>query len=176
MSLVAENMSDSCSMRWYAVHTKSRCEKKAEQAIMRRQIYCFLPRIKTWSRRRDRRQMIEVPAFPGYLFVRISLLSSAYHNLITAPGVVGLVRAGDRPIPILDSQIESLHLLVERKAKMRPSSYVTGDQVEVATGPFRGARGIVRRTRSGGRRLVICVEVLHQAVAVEIDDFAVKPT
>ena len=44
-----------------------------------------------------------------------------------------------------------------------------GDRVEVVRGPFVGARGLLARTAPGRHKLVIAVEFVNQAVAVEID-------
>ena len=175
MSGEVDRLFDPGVERWYAVHTRSRFEKKVEQAIRRRSFECFLPLRQVWSRRRDRRLKIEVPSFPGYLFVRATLMSSQYYDLITTPGLVGLVGAGGRPIPVSDEEILSLRLLAETKALVSPSGFVKGQKIEVVSGPFSGARGIVRRLRGGGKRLVVGVEVLRRAVAVELDDFAVEP-
>jgi transcriptional antiterminator NusG len=160
--------------RWFAVYTKSRFEQKVEQRLADRSFECFLPRVKVWSRRRDRRLKIDVPAFPGYLFVRTRLWADRFHELITVPGLVRLVSVSGRPVPVPDEDIDSIRLLMARQAEVRPHPFVTGDKVMVVSGPLTGARGIVRKIRAQRQRLIVGLELLHRAVSVELEDLAVE--
>ena len=58
---------------WYVLHTKSRHESVAFEGLEKKRLEVFLPKVKMRSRRRDRKVMIRVPLFPGYLFVRTDL-------------------------------------------------------------------------------------------------------
>jgi transcription antitermination factor NusG len=160
--------------RWFAVHTKSRFEHKVEQRLIDRAFECFLPRIKVWSRRRDRRLKIDVPAFPGYLFVRTRLLADRFYDLITVPGLVRLVSVTGRPAPVPDQDIDSVRLLLANQAELQPHPFVAGDKVVVVAGPLTGVRGIVQKIRSKRQRLIVGLELLHRAVSVELDDLAVE--
>ena len=51
----------------------------------------------------------------------------------------------------------------------RVSKFNVGDRVQVMRGPFVGARGQLVRVAAGRHKLVIAVEFVNQAVAVEID-------
>ena len=72
--------------RWYGVHAKPRCEKKAASACSDRQIRHYLPlrRSTPKPRKGQRRYSFDVPLLPGYLFAccdvaeRQALLSSGY--------------------------------------------------------------------------------------------------
>ncbi len=59
-------------MPWYAVHTRSRHESKVCDGLSLKSINAFLPKIEAWSRRKDRRKKIQLPMFPGYLFVQLA--------------------------------------------------------------------------------------------------------
>ncbi len=59
--------------RWYVLHTKSRHEAVVHDLLCRKSIDAFLPRIKVRSTRRDRKLMIHLPLFPGYVFVKTGL-------------------------------------------------------------------------------------------------------
>lgn len=160
--------------QWFAVYTKSRFEQKVEERLQDRAFDCFLPRVKVWSRRRDRRLKIDVPAFPGYLFVRTSLMSDRFYDLITVPGLVRLVSVNGRPVPVPDEDLTSIRLLMSRRVDLRPHPFVRGDKVEVVAGPLKGARGIIQKIRAKRQRLIVALDLLHRAVSVELEDLAVE--
>jgi len=58
---------------WYVLHTKSRFENVVNDGLGKKSIEVFLPKITVKSKRRDRKAMIRVPLFPGYLFVKTDL-------------------------------------------------------------------------------------------------------
>jgi transcription antitermination factor NusG len=58
---------------------------------------------------------------------------------------------------------------------MTPHPYLqAGRRVRVRSGPMTGLEGTLVR-RKDGLRLVVCVEILMRAVAVEIDEADVEP-
>ncbi|MCF8146871.1 MAG: hypothetical protein K9N21_23440, partial [Deltaproteobacteria bacterium] len=67
------------SLKWYALHTRSRFEQKVYEGLCGKSLEAFLPRIQVMSRRKDRRKKILVPLIPGYVFVRSILVPEEYH-------------------------------------------------------------------------------------------------
>src|ERR1700736_4232703 len=65
--------SDYLHPRWYAAYTAPRHEKRVTQEMEGQQISCFLPLYKSVRRWKDRRKQIELPLFPGYVFVHVAL-------------------------------------------------------------------------------------------------------
>ena len=57
---------------WYAVYTIVRHEKKVQASLCRRDIENFLPLRDFVSQWKDRKKRVQIPIFPGYLFVNIS--------------------------------------------------------------------------------------------------------
>src|SRR5882672_4363056 len=105
-------MRNNLDSHWYAVYTRSRHEKQVERMLRQMELETYLPLRMTWSRRLDRKQMIEVAALPGYLFVRCVLLPERRAAIKRAVGVVHLVENCGRPCAIPPEQIESLRLLL----------------------------------------------------------------
>ncbi len=64
---------DQLTPAWYAVHTRSRFENVVNDGLAKKSLDVFLPKVLVRSKRRDRKAMIRVPLFPGYLFVRTGL-------------------------------------------------------------------------------------------------------
>src|SRR5690348_14772274 len=91
---------------WYALYTNSRHEKKVADILSTREISSFVPLYKTVRRWADRRKEVELPLFPGYVFVQIALRSRL--QVLTVPGVVHFVTFDGKPTPVNDLEIETL--------------------------------------------------------------------
>jgi len=161
------------SEAWYAVWTRSRHEQAVLAQLEAKGIDAFLPTITKWSRWKDRRKRIDWPLFPGYGFVRILPADSL--AVLKCAGVVGLVSFEGRPAPIPDREIEGIRTLVSSELRYDPCPLIReGMSVEVVSGPLRGVVG--RLVRKGAHaRLVLAVDLIGQAVSVEIDAADVRP-
>jgi transcription antitermination factor NusG len=70
---------------------------------------------------------------------------------------------------IPEEEIQAVRRMVESSLMVEPHPFLRfGDQVRVKSGPLEGIEGILLRKKNSCR-LVISVEMLHQAVAVEVD-------
>ena len=157
---------------WFALQTRSRHEKIVRRELEIRNIEQFLPTVKRLSQWKDRKKEIEFPLFPGYCFARFSLDKRL--AVLQSPGVVNIVGAL-RPEPIPDLEIESLRRVLNNHTRYELYPYLKeGCLVEVTKGPMQGVKGVfVRHARH--HRLVLSINLIQQAVAVEIDASSVAP-
>ena len=65
---------EALTWHWYVLHTRSRFETVVHDGLHKKAHDVFLPKVRVRSKRRDRKVMIDVPLFPGYVFVRSNLL------------------------------------------------------------------------------------------------------
>ena len=159
---------------WYAIHTRSRHERKVHQELVSQSFDAYLPEYRTWSRRRDRRKQILKPLVPGYLFVCTALEPERRLAIIQTTSVVRIVGAGHRPVPVSDHEVESIKILLRAATDAGPHPMVqSGELVQVMEGPLRGVVGLVERTKR--RRIVVAVDLLGRAVAATLDTDAVVP-
>ena len=164
------------TLRWYAVYTRSRHEKQVDTMSQRQSLQTYLPLRRTWSRRRDRRVTVDLPALPGYLFVRCAPYGAVRAQVKKTPGVIRLVENAGRACVIPEAEIESLRVVLTRSLQAEAHPYFNlGDRVRVVRGPFVGAQGYLVRVAPSCHKLVIAVEFVNQAVAVEIDANDVDP-
>lgn len=155
---------------WYAVYTRSRHEKQVAEFLKRQGIESFVPLRRAWSTRRDRKVTMEVPALPGYLFVRAVLYAETRALIKRASGVVRLVESAGRPAEIPAEQIESLRIALANTFNAEGHPYLNvGDRVRVVRGPMVGAEGYLLRVAESRHRLVVSVDYVNQALSVEID-------
>jgi transcription antitermination factor NusG len=163
-------MTDLTQANWYAVYTRSRHEKQVDTILRRQALETYLPLRRAWSRRRDRRVTVELPALPGYLFVRCALYGEVRAQIKKTPGVIRLVENAGRACVIPEVQINSLQVMLTRSFEVEAHPYFNiGDRVQLVRGPFVGVQGYLVRIAAGRHKLVIAVEFVNQAVAVEVD-------
>ncbi len=157
---------------WYAIWTRSRHEQVVREQLARKGIEAFLPTITKWSRWKDRKKQIDWPLFPGYCFVRFNGLDRL--PVLKCTGVVNIVSFDGDIVPIPEHEIESIRRLVESDLQFDPCPLIReGMTVEVTHGPLKGVVG--RLVRKGAHaRLILSVDLIGQAVSVEVDASDVK--
>ncbi len=161
--------------RWYALYTRSRFEKKLLVELSDRNIEVFLPMREVLSRWKDRRKRVWFPLFPGYIFVNHVNTSENRIRILNIPGAVRFVGVQGKAEPVPDEQIDSVRRFLENNIAVDPYPYIqVGSRVEVIAGPLKGVRGILVRKR-GKFRFVVQVDLIQQAVSVEIDASDVRP-
>jgi len=157
--------------RWFAVWTRSQCEPKVEEALRRKSLEVFLPRVRVPSRRRDRRVVLEQPVFPGYLFLRFAPSREAYIRVAGTDGVVRILgEHWNRLDFVPDEQVEAVRRIVSDERGARPVPWIrTGDRVRIVRGPLVGLEGFVQTWRAGRATFVVSVDLLQRSVGVEVD-------
>lgn len=166
MSTSAEQ--NDCDSQWFAVWTRARQEKSAAAILHCHGIRHFLPlktEIRRWS---DRRQVVEIPLFSGYLFVCIDTARPSRLQVLKTPGIVSFVGNQTGPLPIPDQQIEDIRTVIKAGTpfSIQPMLRV-GDRVRVIRGPLRDVEGTLVRTDSDSR-LLISIEMVRQSIAVSV--------
>jgi transcription antitermination factor NusG len=157
---------------WYAVYTKHQHEKSATNLLARKGFNVLLPLYHTAHRWKDRMQIVALPVFPCYLFLRASLQRKL--EILQTPGVFWLVGQGGHASLVPDSDIESIRKIMQGRAHAEPHPYLkSGDRVRVLAGPMAGVEGILTRVKNR-YRVVLSVDLLQKAVAVEVDISSVE--
>src|ERR1700733_4075608 len=112
--------------KWYAVYTWARHEKRVAEQLEQRQLRNFLPLYRAMHRWKDRRKEVELPLFPSYVFVQLSL----QHRLrvLEIPSVVHLVSFQGKPAALPDDEIEKLRQGVNGRVRMGPHPYLQDGQ------------------------------------------------
>jgi transcriptional antiterminator NusG len=161
-------------VQWFAIWTRSRHEQVVRDQLERKKIDAFLPTVTRWSRWKDRKKKIDWPLFPGYCFARFEAVDTL--PILKCTGVVNIVSFEGKPAPIPDYEVDSVRLLVGSELQYDPCPMIReGSMVEVVHGPLRGVIGRLLRKDAPKARLVLSVDLIGQAVSVEVDAADVKP-
>ncbi len=154
--------------QWYAVWTRSRHEQIVREQLDRKHVDVFLPTITRWSRWKDRKKKIAWPLFPGYCFARFDAEDTL--PILKCTGVVSIVSVEGKPAAIPELEIDSIRTLVTSELQFDPCPLIhEGMMVEVVHGPLKGVVGRLMRKDAPRARLVLSVDLIGQAVSVEVD-------
>lgn len=160
---------DPCSdgPTWWALYTRHQHEKVIADALAAKGFEVYLPLYQTVSRWKDRYKTLSLPLFPCYVFIHGGLDRKL--QVMTTPGVLMALSRGEKVATIPESEIASLRRAVDGIRLVEPHPFLhCGDRVRVTRGPLVGIEGILIRKKNLFR-LVVSVEMLAQAVSVEID-------
>src|SRR5215475_11783238 len=158
---------------WIALHTRYQHEARVTRALDSKGFETFLPMYQVTKRWSDRTKSLCLPLFPGYVFV--SEIGARVLDILNTQGVATIVSTAGIPSAIPEEEIEAIRKAVSDVTKVEPFPYMEiGDPVRVHSGPLAGTRGLLVRKKDSCR-LVVCVEILGRAAAVEIDAVDLEP-
>jgi transcription antitermination factor NusG len=159
--------------KWYAAYTSANHEKRVAQQLARQSVKHYLPLYQSVRRWKDRRVKLELPLFPGYVFVQIALRDRL--RVVQIPGVVRLVGFNGMPTALKEEEIEALRKGLERGMSAEPHPYLTtGRRVRVKHGPLAGLEGVLLR-RKGNWRVVLSLNLIQRSVSVDLDLSDLEP-
>lgn len=158
-------------LRWYALYTRPRWEKKVAELLGSKQIenYCPIQKIeKQWS---DRKKIIYEPLFTSYVLVRLA--PKAHIPVLQTDGVLGFVTFQGKPAVIRDEEIAMVkqflqdygHVQVER------IDLSVNDEVTIVSGPLMQQKGQVQEVN--GKMVKVLLPSLGFAlVAIEKENLS----
>jgi transcription antitermination factor NusG len=158
--------------RWYAVYTCANHERRVAGQLRERGVENFLPQYESVREWKDRRVRLQMPLFPGYVFVHLALQDRL--RVLQVPRVAWLVSFAGRPVAMPEEEFARIRGFLNQGLCAEPHSYLkAGRRVRVRSGPLEGMEGIVVRRRNG-RRLVISLELIQRAMAVEVEESSLE--
>jgi transcription antitermination factor NusG len=153
--------------KWFALYTTSRHEKRVAQHLGQRHIEFYLPLYRSQRKWSDgSRVILDLPLFPGYLFVHIC--RSERGRVLDVPGALGVVGGtGGEPAPLPDATIDALRCGLEQTPAQPHPLVTAGQRVRIRSGALAGFDGIVVRHKNGFR-VVLTLEHIMQSYAIEV--------
>ena len=162
-------------LHWYAVWSRSRHEKMVASALSNVGITTFLPLVTETHRWSDRRKSVDVPLFPGYVFVQIPNSAEAQLQVRKTSGVVQFVGNRQGAVPIQDKEINDVRTVLEQRVSCSPYPFLQlGQRVRIRGGAFDGIEGVLIG-RDSASKLVISIELIQRSLAVSVYNFDVVP-
>jgi transcription antitermination factor NusG len=157
--------------QWYVLFVRSNQEKRIAHSLHQRGVEHFLPCYSSLRHWKDRRVRLEMPLFPGYIFIRLPFVERL--RALTVPNVVSLVGRKDLPAVISTEEITWIQRGLAH-GQAEPHEYLAvGQHVMITDGPLSGMQGILIR-KTNGARVVVSLDSIARAFMVEVEESSVK--
>jgi transcription antitermination factor NusG len=157
---------------WYVLLVRTNQEKRVADSLAARAVDHYLPCYSSIRRWKDRHIKLEIPLFPGYIFVRLPLTDK--RTVLTVPNILSLIGTSRGPSEIAEEEIQCIRRGLQQ-GTAQPHPYLNrGDRVVITSGIMSGMEGILLR-RQNGTRVVISIDSIFRAFAVEVDETSVRP-
>ena len=155
---------------WYVLHVKPRAEKKVDDFLAALRVFHYLPLLRKETRVQRRKVVRFLPAFPGYVFTRLSQEERA--QVFRTRNIVRTISVA-QPRRMIH-QLRQVEHALRLPADLRVVEHFTaGEYVKVVSGPLRGLEGQVRRA-GNSMSIVLTVDILGQAIEASVDRRDVK--
>ncbi len=154
---------------WYGVQTAYRCEQRVASGLTAKGFRTYLPLLQEVHQWKDRRKVVAVPAFGGYLFVHCEPNLRNRVKVLETNGIVRLLGGNHAPNPISEVEIEAVRrTLGSRLPCERCDALTPGTLVQVTRGPLAGVQGRLARIKNN-LRLIVTISVFSQAISAELN-------
>jgi transcription antitermination factor NusG len=158
---------------WWALYTRHQHEKTVADMLSVKGFEVLLPLYDSVRRWKDRRKVLSLPLFPGYVFVRGGLERRL--QIVSTPGIHMILTHGEKIATIPDHEMDAVRRTIDAKLRVEPHPFLRcGERVRVKRGALEGIEGILVRFK-GSARLVLSVDMLAKSVGVEMEVMDVEP-
>ena len=141
-------------MDWKVLYVKPRSEKKVVSLLTKIGIIAVCPMITEIHQWSDRKKKVEVPLLKSYVFVQVD--DTLRDMVFQVPHVVRYLFWLGKPALVKDAEI----LLMQKwlgynDVQADVEQIAHGDRVNIATGPFKGEKGIVKEINKNRIQLLL---------------------
>ncbi len=157
---------DSFLPQWFVLFVRTNQEKTTASRLDHLQIEHFLPCFRSLRQWKDRRVTLEMPLFPGYVFVHLP--HAERMRVLTLPNVLYFVGSGSSPAILTDEEIAWIGRGLQSGNAVPHECLNEGQRVVIMSGPLAGMKGILQR-RVNNARVVISLDSIGRGFAVEVD-------
>jgi transcription antitermination factor NusG len=154
------------NLRWYAVYTRPRWEKKIASLLTENNIINYCPLNKVERKWHDRKKLVLEPLFKCYVFVRIS--SKEHVAVLQTDGVLNYVKWDGKPAVIRDEEIDLIKnfLREHNNVKVEAELHIN-DTVRISSGPLMEHQGNVVDIKA--KTVKIFIPSLKISLYAEVD-------
>jgi transcription antitermination factor NusG len=160
------------SLAWFVLHVRVNQEKRTAQRLANSEFEYFLPCFRSVRQWKDRRVTLEMPLFPGYVFVHMDLVDRM--KVLTLPNVVGLIGNKNSPAIVSPEEIDRIKRGVEFGNAAPHSSLIVGQRVLITEGALQGMSGCLLRS-GNNTRVVVSIDSIARSFVVDVDISWLKP-
>jgi transcription antitermination factor NusG len=156
---------DSFLPQWFVLFVRTNQEKTTASRLDHLQIKHFLPCFRSLRQWKDRRVTLDVPLFPGYVFVHLP--PAERMRVLTLPNVLYFVGSGSFPAVLTNEEIAWIGRGLQSGNAVSHECLSEGQRVVITSGALAGLKGIL--VRKVNTRVVVSLDSIGRAFAVEVD-------
>lgn len=169
--------------QWYVIHTYSGYEQRVKTNLEQRiksmdagdQIaQVVIPTENVIEMKDGQRKTTAKKVFPGYILVEMELTAESWNVVRNTPGVTGFVGAGTKPVPLEDSEVDTIFDQMRAETPRVKVGFAQGDSVRVVDGPFYDFIGIVDGINEEKGKVRLLVSFFGRETPVELDFLQVE--
>jgi transcription antitermination factor NusG len=155
------------------LYVRANQEKKTALRLTNNCIEHFLPCYRSVRQWKDRRVTLEMPLFPGYVFVHLPFIDRL--KVLALPNVVDIIGSKSAPSIVSPDEIDFIKRGVEFGNAAPHFSLVEGQHVVITSGVLRGMEGTLLRSQNN-TRVVVSIDSIARSFAVDVDISCLRPT
>jgi len=168
---------------WYAIHTYSGYENAVTRNLKQRidslnmndKIFnVVVPTEKKIRVKGGKRVTEEERIYPGYVLVEMIVDDESWFVVRNTPRVTGFVGSGTQPVPLTETEYNSLMKRMESDTVKHKVDLSIGDLVLIADGPFKDLEGKVGEVDEESGKVKVMVSMFGRETPVELDFLQVK--
>lgn len=162
------------NMKWYAIQTRPRHEKKVNFQLQTKGVEGYLPLVTEKHKWSDRSKIVHQPLFACYMFVHIPDSNELRMSVLSSEGVCWFVGDRGKGIPIPDKQIQDIQTVLGGSVPFTPYPFIrVGQRVRIHGGCLDGVEGILV-AKDSEQSVVVSVELLRRSLAVHINGYELE--
>lgn len=159
------------SVKWYAIYTRPRWEKKVSNLLAQKGIESYCPLNKVRRKWSDRIKTVEEPLFKSYVFVRIE--DEDRTEVRMTNGVVNFVYWNGKPAVIKDKEIQTIKRFLDEFENVEAVKINPEERVRVIAGPMMDQEGKVIEIKN--KTAKVCIDSLGYMLIAYIDKSKLAP-
>lgn len=163
---------------WFVVHTysgyenkvKANLEKRVESMNMEDKIFRVLVPVEDEVQIKDgKKKIAKRKIYPGYVLVEMILSDDSWYVVRNTPGVTGFVGSGNKPVPLMQNEIQQIMRLMGLEQAKTRVDFAVGENVRVNNGPFENFIGMIEEINPEKGKLKVLVSMFGRETPVELD-------
>jgi len=165
------NISQTTSIpaKWYLLQCKPREEQRAHENLNNQGYRTFLPQLVTSKKTKQGYIETNSALFPGYLFIHLNNTTDNWAPVRSTRGVNKLVKFGQNAAIVPEMVINRIKQQLEHHDSDKTYPFNKGDEVAIASGPFRELQAVFD-CRDGQQRAWVLIELMGKWQRIAIND------
>lgn len=165
-------------MNWYCLHTRPGRENDVLRSLNQQLcLETYFPRLRQMRRIRRVRRVVVEPLFPRYVFCRFDPVFQ-YRAVRYSQHVINVVNFGEEPAIVPEPLLQELKTWAGETMDLisAPPMLQSGDNVEIAEGPFQGLRAVILHETAACDRVAVLLSIfamearltLHRSLLIKV--------